>query len=131
MSRALPSSIRHLGRFLLVSALLLTGGAHWFVLQSIAWTAMIVTRASETSLVEAVKGTFDGAHPCGLCEKIGEGRAQEQHHDGPVLTAKIELFHEAVPGISHPHAPATWLPAPPVAAQSRMQPPGLPPPRLG
>ena len=92
---------------------------------------MIVTRASETSLVEAVKGTFDGAHPCGLCEKIGEGRAKEQRQDGPVVTAKIELFYEAVRVIVHPCAPESWLPAPPVAAQIRTQPPGLPPPRLG
>ena len=92
---------------------------------------MIVTRASETSLVDAVKITFDGAHPCGLCQKIGEGRAKEQRQDGPVLTAKIELFYEAVPVIVHPRSPQSWVPAIPLAAQTRTQPPGLPPPRLG
>ena len=127
----MPFSIRHLGRFLLILALLLSGGVHWFALQSVAWTAMIVTRASEASLVDALKGTFDGAHPCSLCEKIGEGRAKEQRHDGPVLTTKIELFCEAVPVIIQPRAPQSWLPAIPVAAHIRTQPPGLPPPRLG
>lgn len=129
--RALFSSIRQLGRLSLIVALLLSGGAHWFALQSVAWTAMLVTRARETSLAEAVKTTFDGAHPCSLCGKIEQGRRSEKPHDGPVLMANIELFYEASPAVLHPPPPAPWLVAPPLAAHARTQLPGLPPPRLG
>ena len=123
--------MRHLGRLALIVALLLSGGTHWVVLQSVAWTAMIVTRARETSLIDAVKATFDGAHPCSLCEKIGKGRETEKQHDGPVLTAKIELFYEPARVVLHPPQPAVWTIAPPLAIYARTQVPALPPPRLG
>ena len=125
------SSFRHLGRLALIVALLLSGGTHWVVLQSVAWTAMIVTRARETSLIDAVKATFDGAHPCSLCEKIGKGRESEKQHDGPVLTAKLELFYEPACVGFHPPRPAVWPVAPPLAMNARTQVPVLPPPRLG
>ena len=92
---------------------------------------MIVTRARETSLADAVKQTFDGAHPCLLCQKIGEGRAKEERHDGPVLTAKIELFYETPKAVLHPPPVENWLVPPSIAAHARTQPPVLPPPRLG
>ena len=128
---ALLSSIRQLGRILLIVALLLSGGTHWFALQSIAWTTMIVARARETSVVDAVKQTFDGAHPCSLCEKIGKGRETEKQHDGPVLTAKIELFYESARVVLHPPQPAVWTIGPLLAIYARTQVPALPPPRLG
>ena len=127
--RALFSSLRHLGHLALIVALLLSGGTHWIVLQSVAWTAMIVTRARETTLVDAVKQTFDGAHPCSLCQKIGEGRAKEERHDGPVLTAKIELFYEAPRVVLHPPSVENWSIPPLIAPHARTQPPGLPPPK--
>ena len=125
------SSLRQLGRILLIVALLLSGGTHWFALQSIAWTTMIVARARETSLVDAVKQTFDGAHPCSLCEKIGEGRAKEERRDGPVLTAKIELFYEAAPVFLHPPGREAWpvVKSSPVPARAQL--PAVPPPRVG
>jgi hypothetical protein len=128
-SASLFSSIRHLGRFALIVALLLSGGTHWFVLQSVAWTAMLVTRAWETSLVDAAKTTFDGRHPCSFCKKIEKGREGEKPQDGPVLTASIELFYEPSRVALHPPPPASWLIQPPRFAVSRAQPPTLPPPR--
>ena len=116
---------------MLIVALLLSGGTHWCALQSVAWTAMLVTRARETSLADAVKATFDGAHPCSLCEKIETGRASEKRHDGPVLTAKIELFYEAVRVVLHPPKPEIWIAPPPLAAHARTEAPALRPPRLG
>ena len=92
---------------------------------------MIVTRTCEGSLVVAVKQTFDGAHPCSLCEKIGEGRAKEKQNDGPVLTAKIELFYESVQVIVSTPAAGRWLPAGAVLARARTQAPTLQPPRVG
>ena len=116
---------------MLIVALLLSGGTHWCALQSVAWTAMLVTRASETSLVDAVKATFDGAHPCSLCEKIEQGRANEKQHEGPVLIAKIELFYETARVVLHPPRPEIWIAPPPLAADARTRAPALRPPRLG
>ncbi len=116
---------------MLIVSLLLSGGTHWLVLQSVAWTTMLVARASETSLVEAVKQTFDGAHPCALCKTIEKGRAGEKQHDGAVLTAKIQLFHEPTRLAFFPPIPRAWLPTAAVAAQTRTDAPHLRPPRLG
>ena len=117
---------------MLIVALLLSGGTHWFALQSVAWTAMLVTHARESSLVDAVKATFDGAHPCSLCEKIEQGRASEKRHDdGPVLTVKTELFYEAARVVLHPPKPELWIVSQPLAADARTQAPALRPPRLG
>jgi hypothetical protein len=65
-------------------AVLLANGGHWAVLQSIAWTRMIVDYSRDNSLSEAVEMTFDGEHPCKMCHKIREGRQQEEN-DRPVL----------------------------------------------
>jgi hypothetical protein len=92
---------------------------------------MLVSRARETSFVEAVKVTFDGAHPCSLCTKIEAGRKGEKQSDGPTLTPKMELFYEPPCASLHPPAPERWPAGPPRAAESRTLPPPLRPPRLG
>ena len=92
---------------------------------------MLVTRASHGSLIEAVKLTFDGAHPCTLCEKIEAGRRGEKQQENSALPLKIELFIEPAPVVLHPPALQRWLPVSPLVAQIRTEPPATPPPRLG
>ncbi|MBK8040591.1 MAG: hypothetical protein IPK22_26185 [Verrucomicrobiaceae bacterium] len=41
---------------------------HWGVVQGIAWARMLVSYAGEASLMQAVEMTFDGEHPCELCQ---------------------------------------------------------------
>jgi hypothetical protein len=127
----LSHSLRHFGRFLPIAALLLSGGAHWLLLQSVAWTGMLVTRASHGSLIEAVKLTFDGAHPCVLCEKIEAGRKGEKQQENSALPLKIELFYQPASVTLSPPAPQSWDVIPLLVAQIRKQPPAIPPPRLG
>ncbi len=43
-------------------------GMPWGVVQGIAWARMLVSYAGETSLMQAVEMTFDGEHPCELCQ---------------------------------------------------------------
>jgi hypothetical protein len=71
--------VRNLLRKLLclVCALYLSG-AHWMLLQTAAWTGMLVTRAQSSTVAEAVKTTFDGDHPCGLCAAIAKQQQDEQ-----------------------------------------------------
>lgn len=52
-------------------------GGHWAALQVVAWGGMLWSNLQETSLTLALTETFDGAHPCDLCDSIVEGREKE------------------------------------------------------
>ena len=73
-----------LQRTLVAVCALYLSGAHWGVLQVTAWTGMLVTRAQQADVAEAVKTTFDGAHPCGLCSAITAGQ-MEEHKQAPEM----------------------------------------------
>ena len=130
ISRALHSFFHKAGRLLLVVALLTSCGAHWLVLQSIAWTAMLVENSQRTTLVEAVKRTFDGTHPCGLCKQIAGGKQQEKKNDMPVFAGKIELIYELHAIALHPPRLGQELPSLTQSAPAYFPPPLLQPPRL-
>jgi hypothetical protein len=65
-------------RCITVLLLVLSLGLHWAVLQTIAWTGMIVSYSRNASLTEAVSKTFDGEHPCPMCKVIKKGLAEEK-----------------------------------------------------
>jgi hypothetical protein len=54
----------------------LTGG-HWWMLQTIAWSRMIVNYSARSGLVQGIEETFDGDHPCPMCLAIKQARAAE------------------------------------------------------
>lgn len=60
-------------------ALLQICGGHWLALQSLAWTQMLLNYSREAELSVAVAKTFDGQHPCGLCQTIAQGKKSERH----------------------------------------------------
>lgn len=64
-----PSLLR-LARRAVVLALCLSVGLQWVVLQGIAWTGMMIKFSQQDSLAEAVSKTFDGEHPCPLCNAV-------------------------------------------------------------
>ena len=119
-----------IGRTLALIALLNFAGAHWIVLQSIAWSSMVAKRARHFHLAEAVQKTFDGAHPCSLCKGIS--RAQEKERKPPVRAEfhKIPLLQTsdaiAVPTLDS----STALMEPTVLIPRRSFRPDYPPPRL-
>ena len=80
-------------KVVVVLALVVSLGAHWALLQSVAWVGMIVTYAQEATLAEAVRMTFDGEHPCRLCKVIKADRATEKKQDteNGQVGAKLEL----------------------------------------
>jgi hypothetical protein len=86
-----------IGRVLAVVALLNFAGAHWIVLQSIAWSSMMAKQARYSHLAEAVQKTFDGAHPCDLCKGISRAQEKERKPAVPVEFSKLPLLHEFVP----------------------------------
>jgi len=120
-----------IARLATVLALVLSLGLHWAVLQTVAWTGMIVSYSRAASFREAVDKTFDGEHPCCLCKLIRQGReAQKRDGDRQVkpgskldpglvwqaLRLDFARAHEAVPGLH-------------VAPLCRRDPPPRPPPR--
>ena len=58
--------------------LVLSLGLHWAVLQTVAWTGMIISYSRHASFAAAVSQTFDGGHPCPMCKAIKQGRAEEK-----------------------------------------------------
>ncbi|MBV9656588.1 MAG: hypothetical protein JO295_00630 [Verrucomicrobia bacterium] len=71
-----------LARLCLVLALVSATGGQIVVLQSLAWTQMLVTAVQHegVSVPAALARTFDGQHPCALCRQV------EQHLAGSAAT---------------------------------------------
>lgn len=81
----------------MVAALILSLGLHWTVLQSVAWMGMFIRYSQETSFAEAVAMTFDGRHPCKLCQQIAEGKRTEKQQDSNLPTKAKQLECSYVP----------------------------------
>src|SRR2546423_7998285 len=88
------SPMIRMARMLALVAMLNFAGAHWIVLQSIAWSGMLVTEAQHSRLAEAVQKTFDGAHPCQLCKGISRAQQNEKKPAVPFQLGKLPLLHE-------------------------------------
>jgi|ERR1700677_1245610 len=82
------------GKLLLIAAMVTAFGGHWMVLQSVAWTTMIIANAQNEDLGHALHNTFDGQHPCDLCKCIKKARDAEKKPDTQADISKINLFHE-------------------------------------
>ena len=78
-------------KYLVVAALVLTTGAHWAALQTVAWTTMLANNLRTQSVSEAVSQTFDGEHPCPLCNAIATGKKSEKKSEGVAPTMKLEF----------------------------------------
>lgn len=108
----------------------LTIGLHWAVLQSVAWTTMLVERTHEGSLVSAFKTTFDGRHPCKLCQLVSAGKRSEQKSEAVVKLAKLDSPVPARSAIlPTPPAAETHPSTPAMILIVRAEAPPLPPPR--
>ena len=68
-----------LARYLLIAALMVSIGAQWAVLQSVAWVGMAVSYSmKEGSITTGLSQTFDGEHPCPLCCAVKKGTESEK-----------------------------------------------------
>lgn len=52
---------------------------------------MIVTYSQEAPLREAVEKTFDGRHPCSLCQQIADGKQSEKKAEYKSEVKKLEF----------------------------------------
>jgi hypothetical protein len=84
---------RRLFQLAVVATLVFVIGVHWILLQSVAWTGMIIVYAQTAPLREAIIKTFDGQHPCQLCKTVQEGREAEQNQPPQrKLSVKVDFF---------------------------------------
>jgi len=97
---------KRLGYVLTVFALLSAIGAHWHILQSVAWTTMLAENLRTNSLPKAVERTFDGKHPCSLCKQIAKGKQSEKKSEFPLEWKKFEFSY--TPGIFIFSAPSQF-----------------------
>jgi hypothetical protein len=85
---------RILGHAMAAVAMFFVAGGHWGTLQTVAWAGMLwnYTQA-EGSLLSGVKKTFDGEHPCTMCDSIKTAKEKEQSKPVTLVsTKKIEAF---------------------------------------
>ena len=91
---------------------------------------MLLENARHAPLSEAVAKTFDGAHPCDLCQAVAAGKKSEKKSEVLPTIVKLDLICTL--------RTLTWLP--PVgfsdefprinfAISKRFQSPPVPPPR--
>jgi hypothetical protein len=117
------------GKVFVVIALVAMLGAHWALLQTVAWATMLADNLRTRSLTEAVTQTFDGKHPCPLCKAIAAGKKSEQKTEFISHTLRLEF--PPVKGNFLLMAPSRFelLPQANSFADSLIQSPPTPPPR--
>jgi hypothetical protein len=81
-----------IGKISLVFALVAMLVAHWTLLQTVAWTAMLADNLCTYSAKEAVTETFDGKHPCCLCKAIAAGKQSEKKTEFSLQSQKLEFL---------------------------------------
>ena len=117
------------GKHFVIVALIAATGAHWAVLQSVAWTTMLADNLRTHSLSESVARTFDGEHPCPICRAIAAAKKSEKKGEFALPMQKLEFppFKESfvfvAPSQFRLLAPANTF------ADSLVQKPLVPPPR--
>ncbi len=117
------------GKFLVVLVLVTMLGAHWAVLQTLAWTTMLADNLQSESLETALVKTFDGKHPCPLCRAIAEGKKSERKTEFTVSTSKFEYPPTGNNVTLFPPAQFEYIPTAEAFPTALAFPPLTPPPR--
>jgi hypothetical protein len=75
-------------------AMFFVAGGHWGALQTVAWAGMLWNYSqADGSLISGVKKTFDGEHPCTMCDSIKTAKEKEQSLPVTLVTTKkLEAF---------------------------------------
>ncbi len=117
------------GHVLLIVALVAAVGGHWAVLQSVAWTNMLAENLRETTVTEAFEKTFDGQHPCRLCQAITAGKKSEKKSELPMPLRKIECVTAQPVFVFNPPQDFRLVPAATFSLPNFPSQPPVPPPR--
>ena len=118
-----------LGKIFVMVALIVSIGAHWALLQSVAWTTMLADNLRTHSFSESVARTFDGKYPCPICKAIAAAKKSEKKNEFTLQIQELKF----PPAKENPVliAPSDFrlLPQTNAFAESLTQPPPTPPPR--
>jgi hypothetical protein len=76
---------------LIILVLMITGG-QWALLQTAAWTGMLVGHLHSQTFAVAVSQTFDGQHPCPMCKAIQKGKSSEKKSDVELKPDALNLL---------------------------------------
>jgi len=122
---------RRLLQLAVACALILAVGAHWVVLQSVAWAGMVITFSQSAPLTVALQRTFDGQHPCKLCKVVEEGRHSEQQQTVLKPGLKLDFFLERPAAFALLPSGEPSLAAPAPCVSQHLESPPTPPPLRG
>lgn len=126
----LSPKMRRVTRLTVVLVLVLSLGLHWALLQTVAWTGMIVSYSLEGSFSAALTKTFDGKHPCCLCKAIAASKKSEKKSEAVPLVLKLEFLPVAKRIILVAPKVFKSFPVEQLSADSFFPKPPLPPPRI-
>lgn len=123
-----------LHKVLIACCALYLSGAHWVMMQTVAWTTMVVERSGEMGLPEAVESTFSGEKPCGMCKAIAHGKEEEQKQapEIPLLKAfkEVQFVSSEAAVLPERRLLGAWTPVElEQSSTRRAEAPLLPPPR--
>ncbi|MES2922197.1 MAG: hypothetical protein V4819_11660 [Verrucomicrobiota bacterium] len=71
------------------------------MLQVVAWSRMLVDYSAQAGLAEGMTMTFDGQHPCCMCNAIAENRKRQQDKNQElpgVISLRLVLKEFVPPG---------------------------------
>ena len=129
MNTLAPVLFRSFKTFLGLSLTVLLG-AHWLLLQSVAWVGMIITYSQTSTLSEAISMTFDGEHPCRMCIAVKEGKKAESKQLQLKPELKFDFLCMEAASFLPPLLPVTLLTPGSMLACPRSEAPPGPPPRI-
>ena len=75
----------------MAAALVSSIGLHWAIFQSVAWFGMVITYSQGATLTQALVKTFDGKHPCSLCNQIAQAQKSQKKSDRHFEVKKLEF----------------------------------------
>jgi hypothetical protein len=114
-------------------ALLLSAGPLG-LLQVVAWTGMVVDYSARYGLGEGISRTFDGKHPCSMCDTITQTRKDESSAKSSTSLQANKITYLAAVVVSVPRQDAPPSPQLYFASQcyfvGYITQPVLPPPRI-
>jgi hypothetical protein len=113
----------------LIALLLASAGGGWALLQTAAWTGMVIRFSESTTLKDALNKTFDGEHPCCLCKAIAAAKKSEKKAPASLELKKLEFLRAEAGAVLPPGPGNERVPSPAFSAESLTQRPPTPPPR--
>jgi hypothetical protein len=104
---------------------------HWALLQTVAWTKMMVQYSQSASIQTALEQTFDGRHPCAMCKMIQKAKQSSKQQELQHSSIKDDLVFLEIGDCFYLDLIRSWITgAGDSSHPSRSDPPPVPPPRF-